>query len=110
MTASAFATLHRGLIIALAARYRLPAIFPSPFFAASGGLISVGAVFLDHYRRAAECVDLTLKVRETRRSAGAAPVRLEMAVNRTTATALDLDCRPSCWSTPIRCSVEQERQ
>jgi putative ABC transport system substrate-binding protein len=91
MTASTFATLHRDLIIALAARNRLPAIYPSPFFVASGGLISFGAVFLDQYRRAGEYVDLILKGAKPGDLPVQAPVRLEMAVNRATARALGLD-------------------
>jgi putative ABC transport system substrate-binding protein len=53
---------HRDLMVALAARYRLPAIYPFRFFAASGGLMSCGASTIDPFRRAAGYVDRILKV------------------------------------------------
>jgi hypothetical protein len=56
-TGSALTAVHRHLIIALAARHKLPAIYNSRFLAASGGLISYGADFLDQHRRAASYVD-----------------------------------------------------
>jgi putative ABC transport system substrate-binding protein len=61
ITASTYATVHRDLIVLLAARERLPAVYPTPFYVASGGLISYGPVFLDQYRRAADYVDRILK-------------------------------------------------
>lgn len=90
ITASTFATLHRDLIISLAAQYQLPAIYPSPFFVTNGGLISLGAVFLDQYRRAADYVDQILKGARPGDLPVQAPVRLEMAVNLKTAKALGL--------------------
>src|SRR5262249_13052779 len=53
--------VHRDLIIALASRHRLPAVYPYPAFAHSGGLISYGPDAVDQYRRAAGCVDRILK-------------------------------------------------
>jgi putative ABC transport system substrate-binding protein len=91
ITASTFATVHRDLIIMLAARHRLPAIYPVPFYVTSGGLISYGAVFLDQYRRAADYVDHILKGAAPGDLAVQAPVRFEMAVNLKTAKALGLD-------------------
>jgi len=91
ITASAFATLHRDLIITLAARHRLPAIYAVPFFVFSGGLISLGPVFLDQYRRAGDYVDLILKGAKPADLPVQAPVRLEMAVNLATAKALGLE-------------------
>jgi putative ABC transport system substrate-binding protein len=54
-------TNHRDLMVALAARYRLPAVYPFRFFAASGGLMSYGASTIDPFRRAAGYVDRILK-------------------------------------------------
>jgi hypothetical protein len=59
VTGSAPAAVHRELIIASAARHRLPAVYPYPLFASSGGLISYGPDTLDQYRRAASYVDLS---------------------------------------------------
>jgi putative tryptophan/tyrosine transport system substrate-binding protein len=91
ITASAYATLHRDLIIALAAQHKLPAIYAVPFFVISGGLISFGPVFLDQYRRAADYVDHILKGTKPGDLPVEAPKRLEMAVNLTTAKALGLE-------------------
>jgi putative ABC transport system substrate-binding protein len=91
ITASTFATVHRDLIITLAARHRLPAIYPVPFYVTGGGLISYGAVFLDQYRRAADYVDHILKGAIPGDLAVQAPMRFEMAVNLKTARALGLE-------------------
>jgi putative ABC transport system substrate-binding protein len=91
ITASTFATLHRDLIILLATRHRLPAIYPVPFYVTSGGLISYGAVFLDQYRRAADYVDHILKGAVPGDLPVDGPKRFEMAVNLKTAKALGLD-------------------
>jgi len=61
VTASALATRHRDLIIALAARLRLPAVYPYRLFVNDGGLISYGPDFLDQYRQAAGYVDRILR-------------------------------------------------
>jgi putative ABC transport system substrate-binding protein len=61
MTATALGAIHRDVIIALAARYRLPAVYPYRFFVAAGGLISYGPDTVDQYRRAAGYVDRILK-------------------------------------------------
>src|SRR5262249_54799286 len=61
VTGSAPAVIHRDLLIALAARHRLPAIYYERLFAAGGGLISYGAALHDQYRRAAGYVDRILK-------------------------------------------------
>jgi len=61
VTASAFGLVHRDLIIALAARHKLPAVYPESLFIAAGGLISYGANFIDQYRRVASYVDRILK-------------------------------------------------
>jgi putative tryptophan/tyrosine transport system substrate-binding protein len=61
VTASALSTVHRDLIIALAAQHKLPAVYNNRFFVATGGLISYGANFIDQHRRAAGYVDRILK-------------------------------------------------
>jgi putative tryptophan/tyrosine transport system substrate-binding protein len=61
LTGSAFAIVHRDLIIALAARHRLPAVYYERFFAAAGGLISYGSDSAELYRLAAGYVDRILK-------------------------------------------------
>ena len=61
VTASASAAVHRDLIIALAARHKLPAVYPRRYFVAAGGLISYGPDLVDQYRRAAGYVDRILK-------------------------------------------------
>src|SRR5262249_59181670 len=82
--------LHRDLIIALAARYRLPTIYPYRFFASSGGFISYGADLSDLYRQAASYVDRILKGAKP----GDLPVQLaskfELIVNLKTAKELGL--------------------
>src|SRR5215813_1887884 len=60
-TGSSLATAHRQLIVTLAARYKLPAVYSTRFFVKGGGLISYGADFIDQYRRAAGYVDRILK-------------------------------------------------
>ena len=60
---SSTATAHRELIIALAAKHRLPAIFPHHYFAKGGGLASYGPNLIDQYRQAAGYVDRILRVR-----------------------------------------------
>jgi ABC-type uncharacterized transport system substrate-binding protein len=61
VTASALAVRHRDLIIALAARHKLPAVYPERHFVAAGGLISYGPDYVDQYRQAAGYVDRILK-------------------------------------------------
>jgi len=87
---NAVTILHRDLIIALAARHRLPAIYPYRFFAASGGFISYGVDLPDLYRQAAAYVDRILRGAKP----GDLPVQLaskfELVVNLKTAKALGL--------------------
>jgi len=91
VTASIFANSHRGLIIALAARNRLPAVYPNPIFVTDGGLVSYGAVLLDQFSRAAEYVDRILKGAKAGDLPVQAPVRFETVLNLRTAKALGLD-------------------
>jgi len=94
VTASAVATSHRDLIITLAARLRLPAVYASRFFVTGGGLISYGPDLLDQHRRAAEYVDRILKGEKPADLPVQAPTRYELVINLKTAKALGLDVPP----------------
>jgi putative ABC transport system substrate-binding protein len=85
------AFVHRGLIITLAARYRLPAVYNERSFAAAGGLISYGADSIDPYRRAAAYVDRILKGEKPADLPVQAPTKYDLVVNLKTAKALGLD-------------------
>ena len=84
-------TNHRDLIIALAARHRLPTVYPFRFFAANGGLMSYGSDTADVYRRAASYVDRILKGEKPGDLPVQAPVKFELVINLKTAKALGLD-------------------
>jgi putative ABC transport system substrate-binding protein len=90
VTGSALAVTHRGLIIALAARHRLPAVYPSRFYVADGGLISYGPDFIDQFRRAAGYVDRILKGEKPSDLPVQAPTKYELVINLDTAKALGL--------------------
>jgi putative tryptophan/tyrosine transport system substrate-binding protein len=85
------AVVHRNLIITLAARHRLPAVYPIPYFARSGGLISYGPDSIDQFRRAAGYVDRILKGEKPADLPVQAPTKYELAINLRTAKALGLD-------------------
>ena len=82
---------HRAEIIALAARYRLPAVYPFRFFADAGGLLSYGNDIPDSFRRAATYVDRILKGVKPSELPVQAPVKFELVINLKTAKALGLD-------------------
>jgi len=87
--------LHRNLIITLAARHRLPAVYPDRAFAAAGGLISYGSDQVDQMRRAAGYVDRILKGEKPADLPVQAPTRYELIINLKTAKALGLELPPS---------------
>jgi putative tryptophan/tyrosine transport system substrate-binding protein len=90
LTASALSALHRDLIITLAARYKLPAVYQEHLYVAAGGLISYGPNFLDQFRRAAGYVDRILKGEKPADLPVQVPTKYELAVNLKTAKALGL--------------------
>ena len=95
VTASALAIVHRELIIALAARHKLPAVYRYRDFVAGGGLISYGPDSLDQYRRAAGYVDRILKGEKPADLPVQAPTKYELVINLKTAKALGLDVPPT---------------
>src|SRR5207302_1939898 len=86
-----FLNAHRAEIVSLAARYRLPAVYPWRFFAELGGLLSYGSVQRDMFRIAATYVDRILKGAKPADLPVQAPTKYELVINRKTAKALGLD-------------------
>jgi putative ABC transport system substrate-binding protein len=91
MTVSGAAIRHRELVITLAARHKLPAVYWERFFVGAGGLVSYGADAVDNYRRAAGYVDRILKGEKPVELPVQAPTKYELVVNLKTAKALGLD-------------------
>ena len=85
------AIVHRELIITLAARYRLPAVYFYRFFVTAGGLISYGPDATDEFRRAAGYVDRILKGEKPADLPVQAPTKYDVAINLKTARALGLE-------------------
>ena len=94
VTSGAGSVLHRELIIALAARYKLPAVYYRRYFVTSGGLISYGFDLVDQYRHAAGYVDRILKGEKPADLPVQAPTKYELALNLKTAKALGLEVPP----------------
>ena len=91
VTPSPAARLHRNLIVTLAARHRLAAVYPYRYFMAAGGLISYGPDLVDQYRQAAGYVDRILKGEKPADLPVQAPTKYETVLNLKTAKALGLD-------------------
>ena len=86
-----FMNVHRAEVTSLAARYRLPAVYPYRFFVELGGLLSYGPDQTDNFRRAATYVDRILRGEKPADLPVQAPVKFELVVNIKTAKALGLD-------------------
>jgi putative ABC transport system substrate-binding protein len=94
-TASAATVFHRDLIIKLAARHKLPAVYSRRLYVTSGGLISYGSDILDQFRRAAGYVDRILKGEKPADMPVQAPTKYEMVINLKTAKELGITMPPS---------------
>ena len=88
-------TLHRKLILALAAEHRLPALYPYRYFPAEGGLASYGIDVRDMWRRSASYVDRILNGEKPADLPVQAPVKFEFVLNLKTAKSLDLTLSPT---------------
>jgi putative ABC transport system substrate-binding protein len=95
VTGSATATIHHELIITLAARHKLPALYTDRFAVASGGLVSYGPDFVDQFRRAAGYVDRILKGEKAADLPVQAPTKYELVINLKAARALSLSVPPT---------------
>ena len=95
VTSSALSEVHRDLIIALAARHRLPAVYYERHWVSGGGLISYGPNFLDQFRQAAGYADRILKGEKPADLPVQAPTKYELVVNLKTAKALGLAMPPT---------------
>ena len=95
VTASGWAASHRKLIIGLAARHKLPAVYYRRLYVTDGGLISYGGDFIEQFRRAAAYVDRILKGEKPADLPVQTPTKYELVINLTTAKALGLTIPPS---------------
>jgi ABC-type uncharacterized transport system substrate-binding protein len=95
VAASTLAVVQRNLIIELAARHRLPAVYFGRHFVAGGGLISYGPDLIDQYRRAAQYVDRILRGEKPADLPVQSPTKYELVINLKTAKALGLDVPPT---------------
>ena len=95
VTASALVLAHRDLIVTLAARYKLPAVYYAGFWVTGGGLASYGPDYVDQYRRAAGYVDRILKGEKPADMPVQAPTKYVLAINLKTAKALDITVPPA---------------
>jgi putative ABC transport system substrate-binding protein len=90
-----FTDAHRVEITSLAARYRLPAVYPYRQFTAVGGLLFYGDDLIDNFRRAPTYVDRILKGAKPSELPVQAPVKFELVINLKTAKALGLEIPPT---------------
>ena len=95
VTASALASRHRNVIITLAARHKLPAIYRCRWFVTDGGLLSYGPDYVDQFRQAASYVDRILKGEKPADLPVQAPTKYQLAINLKTARALGITVPPT---------------
>jgi putative ABC transport system substrate-binding protein len=94
-TPSASVSVHRNLIVTLAARHKLPAVYPFRNIVTDGGLVSYGPDLVDQFRLAADYVDRILKGAKPADLPVQAPTKYELVINLKTAKALGLTVPPS---------------
>ena len=94
VTPDGFNVVNRELIIALAARYGVPAIYWNRFFTESGGLMTYGTNFVEQFRQAAGLIDRILKGEKPADLPIQAPTKFELVINLKAAKTLDLDVPP----------------
>jgi putative tryptophan/tyrosine transport system substrate-binding protein len=94
ITASAASQVHRNVIITLAARHKLPAVYYERLFTSAGGLTSYGPDFIDQFRRAAGYVDRILRGEKPADLPVQAPTKYELVINLKTAKALGIEVPP----------------
>jgi putative ABC transport system substrate-binding protein len=87
--------IHRDLIIALAAKHRLPAVYPYRYFVSGGGLISYGPDTIDQYRRAADYIDRIFKGEKPADLPVQHPTKYDLVINLSTAKTLGLTVPPA---------------
>src|SRR5262245_3762314 len=95
VTGSGLAGVHRHVLISLAARHKLPAVYFERYFVTAGGLISYSPDYADQFRRAAGYVDRILKGEKPADLPVQAPTKFELAINVKTAKALGLEVPPT---------------
>jgi putative tryptophan/tyrosine transport system substrate-binding protein len=99
VTGSTLAAVHRKAIVALAARYKLPAVYFARFMIRDAGLASYGPDFSDEYRKAAGYVDRILKGAKPADLPVQTPSKYELVINVKTAKALGLEVSPTLLAT-----------
>jgi hypothetical protein len=96
-----FTLVHRTVIVSLAARHRIPTVYPYRYFAADGGLLSYGVDTPDLFRRSASYVDRILNGTKPSDLPVQQPIKFELVLNLKTAKALGLDVPPALLATAI---------